>query len=96
VNRRLGSYSKRWWRCDMRGRLLHLSSLPVLLVIGGKTVKEVTTVVKTTVLYTQSTSIVRFVALCCAVLLAMRKITRLSTVTLARSRRFATPGGGPR
>jgi hypothetical protein len=78
----------------MRGWLLHLSFLPVLLVIGGKTVKEVTTVVKTTVLYKEPNSLVRFAALCCAVLLAMPKFTRLSAVTLARSRRFVPAGGG--
>ena len=80
----------------MRDWLLHRFALPVLLVTGGKTVKEVTTVVKTTVLYTKSARVTRFAARCCAVLLAMPKFTRLLTMPPARSRRRASLGGDSR
>jgi hypothetical protein len=80
----------------MRGWLLHLSALPVPLVVGGKTVKEVTTVVKITVLYNESCSLVRFAALCCAVLLAIQKSPQSSSPLSARSPRCAPAGGGSR
>lgn len=57
-------------------------------------VKGVTTVVKLTVLYTKSAFVVWFIAECCAVLLAVRKFTRSSSLLSARSRRSPTAGGG--
>lgn len=80
----------------MRGWLLHPSSLPVLLVVGGKTVKEVTTVVKITVLYKELAHVMRFAARCCAVLLAIQKSPRSSSPLPARNCLSVIPGGGCR
>jgi hypothetical protein len=56
-------------------------------------VKEVTTVVKITVIHMKSDQVGWSVAVCCAFLLAVRKITRSSSALSPRSRRFPTVGG---
>ena len=80
----------------MRGRFLHPISVPIHLADGGKRVKGVTTVVKLTVLYMKSSAVTRLAKMWCGLLLAMLKITRLSSPLPARSPRCAPAEGGPR
>lgn len=80
----------------MVGRFLHPFSVPIHLADGGKTVKGVTTVVKITVLYMKSSTVPRFAVMCCGLLLALLKITRLSSLLPAPSPRCAPAGGGLR